>query len=86
MIGSPMASHPPRTRTPGVSEGCRRRPSHVRIHGDGELSPTYFLDLMDDDIVSDGSSIGDVGPSHRLSRECAMADALGQPPVVAKSL
>ena len=36
-----------------------------------------FLDLMDDDVESDGSSIGDVTPSHRPSRNCAMADAPG---------
>ena len=47
--------------------------------------PTYFLDIMDDDIGSDGSSIGDVEPYHCLSREYAMADALGQPPVVVES-
>ena len=40
-------------------------------------APTYFHDLMDDDVESDGSSIGDVAPSHRPSRECAMADASG---------
>ena len=48
-------------------------------------APTCFLDLMDDDVESDSSSIGDVAPSHRLSRECAMADAPGQPPVEAES-
>ena len=48
--------------------------------------PNYFLDLMDDDVESDGSSIGDVAPSHHSSWECAMADALGQPPVVTESL
>ena len=30
-------------------------------------APTYFLDLMDDDVESDGSSIGDMAPSHRPS-------------------
>ena len=54
--------------------------------GMASYAPTYFLDLMDDDVESDGSSISDVAPSHRLSRECAMVDALGQPLVVAKSL
>ena len=48
-------------------------------------APTCFLDIMDDDVGSDGSSIGDVAPSHRLSRECAMADALEQPPGVMES-
>ena len=50
-------------------------------------APASFHDLMDDDVVSDGSSIDDVvAPSHPLSRECAMVDILGQPPVVAESL
>ena len=46
-----------------------------------------FHDLMDDEVESDDSSIDDVmAPSHPLSRECTIADALGQPPVVAESL
>ena len=46
-----------------------------------------FHDLMDDEVESDGSSIGDVmAPSHPLSLECSMADALGQLPVVAEFL
>ena len=50
-------------------------------------APTSFHDLMDDDVESDGSSIGDVAaPNHPLSWECAMADAPGQLPVVAESL
>ena len=49
--------------------------------GMASYAPTYFLDLMDDDGESDGSSIGDMAPSHRPSRECAMADASGHPPV-----
>ena len=50
-------------------------------------TPASFHDLVDDVVESDGSSIGDVvAPSHPLSRECAMTDALGQPPVVAESL
>ena len=39
-------------------------------------TPTYFLDLMDDDVESDGSNIGDMANSHRPSQECAMMDAL----------
>ena len=54
--------------------------------GMASYAPTCFLDLMDDDVESDGSSIGDVVPSHRFSQECAMADALGQPPVETESL
>ena len=54
--------------------------------GMASYAPTCFLDLMDDDGESDGSSIGDMAPSHRPSRECTMADALGQPLVVTESL
>ena len=38
-------------------------------------APTTFHKLLDDEVESDGSNIGDVAPSHRLSWECAMADA-----------
>ena len=48
-------------------------------------APTCFLDLMDDDGESDDFSIGDMAPSHRPPRECAMADALGHPPAEAES-
>ena len=38
----------------------------------------FFHDLVDDEIESDGSSIGDVvAPGHPLSWECAMVDASG---------
>ena len=50
------------------------------------FAPTCFLDLMDDDVESDGSSISDMAPSHRLYWECAMADTPGQPPAVTESL
>jgi len=53
--------------------------------GMASYAPTTFPELPDDEGESDGSSIGDVAPSHRPSRECAMADAPGQPPVVAES-
>ena len=53
--------------------------------GMASYSPTCFLDIMDDDVRSDGSSIGDVVPSHRPSREYAMADALEQPLGVTES-
>ena len=50
-------------------------------------APASFHNLMDDKVESDGSSIDDVmAPGHPLSQECAMADALGQPSVVAESL
>ena len=45
-------------------------------------APTTFHELLDDEVESDGSNIGDVASSHRPFRECAMADALGQPPVI----
>ena len=50
-------------------------------------APAFFHDLVDDEVETDGSNISDVvAPGHPLSQECAMADALGQPPVVAESL
>ena len=49
-------------------------------------TPASFHDLIDDEVESDGSSIGDImAPGNPLSWECAMADALGQPPVVVES-
>ena len=49
-------------------------------------APTTFHELLDDEVESDGSSIGDATPSHRSSWECAMADAPGQPPMVVESM
>ena len=50
-------------------------------------APASFHDLVDDEVKSNDSSIGDVvAPDHPLSRECAMADAPGQPPEVVESL
>ena len=41
-------------------------------------APTFFHDLIDDEVKSDGSSVGDImTPGHPLSQECATADALG---------
>ena len=49
--------------------------------------PASFHDLIADEVKSDGSSISDVmAPGHPLSRECAMADTLGQPSKVVESL
>ena len=45
--------------------------------GMASYAPTTFHELLDDEVGSDGSSIGDVAPSHRLSWECAMADTPG---------
>ena len=52
--------------------------------GMASYAPTCFFDLMDDDGERDGSSIGDMAPSHHLSRECAMADPPGHPPMEAE--
>ena len=55
--------------------------------GMASYAPASFHDLKDDNVESDDSSIGDiVAPNHPLSRKCAIADALGQPSVVAESL
>ena len=62
-------------------------PLTLKFVGMVSYTPTTFHDLIDDDVESNGSSIGDImAPGHPLSRECAMADAPGQPPVVAESL
>ena len=53
-------------------------PLTSKFMGMASYAPIYFLDLIDDDVESDGSSIGDaVAPSHPLSRECTMADTPG---------
>ena len=46
--------------------------------------PTCFYKLVDDEVEIDGSSIGDMAPSHRPSWECAMAYPPGQPPTEAE--
>ena len=62
-------------------------PLTSKFVGMADYAPTSFHDLMDDDVESDSSSIGDVvAPSHPLSHECTMANALRQPPMVAESL
>ena len=61
-------------------------PLTFELMGMASYAPTCFYELVDDKVESDGSSIGNVAPSHRPSRECAMADAPGQPPVVVESL
>ena len=53
--------------------------------GMASYAPITFHELLDDEVESDGSGISDVAPSHRPSRECAMADAPGQSLVVAES-
>ena len=44
--------------------------------GMASYAPTYFYELVEDEVESDGSSISDAAPSHRPSQEYAMADAL----------
>ena len=85
--GSPMASRPTRTCALGGLRGTLAPPPLTsESMGMVSYAPTTFQELLDDEVESDGSSIGDVAPSHRPSQECAMADALGQLPVVAESL
>ena len=49
-------------------------------------APASFHNLIDDEVKSDDSSIGDLRPPSRpLSWECALADAPGQLPEVAES-
>ena len=63
------------------ARGLRRTlappPLTSEFMGMASYAPTTFHELLDDEVESDGSSIGDVAPSHRLSYECAMADAPG---------
>ena len=61
-------------------------PLTSKFMGMVSYAPTTFHELLDDEVESNGSNIGDVAPSHRLSWECSMADALGLPPVVTESL
>ena len=65
--------------TGGLRRMLAPPPLTSEFMGMASYAPTCFLDVMDDDVGSDGSSIGDVAPSHRPSQECAMADALGHP-------
>ena len=60
-------------------------PLTSELVGMASYAPTSFHELMDDEVESDDSSIGDVAPSHRPSRECAMADAPEQPLEVMES-
>ena len=62
-------------------------PLTSKFMGMAGYAPTSFHDLVDDEVESDGSCIGDVvAPGHPLSQECVMVDAPGQPSVVAESL
>ena len=72
------------------ARGLRRTlaspPIMSEFMGMASYAPTTFHELLDDEVESDGSSISDVAPSHRLSSECAMVDAPGQPLVVVESM
>ena len=61
-------------------------PLTSKFMGMASYAPSSFYNLLDDEAESDGSSIGDVAPSHRPSQECAMADVPGQPSVVTESM
>ena len=71
----------------GIQKMRTLPPLTSKFMGMASYAPTSFHDLMDDDVESDGSSIGDVmAPSHPLSCECTMVDSLGLSPVVVESL
>ena len=70
----------------GASRDAAAIPLTSEFVGMASYAPTTFHELPNDEGDSDGSSIGDIAPSHRPSRECAMADAPGQPPVVVESV
>ena len=70
----------------GAPKDAGAAPLTSEFVGMASYAPTTFHELLNDEVESEGSSIDDVAPSRRPSRECAMADAPGQPPVVAESL
>ena len=81
-LTSPMYAY-----TWGLQKMLMPPPLTSEFMGMASYAPTSFHDLVDDEVESDGSRIDDtVAPGHPLSRESAMADALGQPPVLAESL
>ena len=59
--GSPTTSCPPRTQM------LAPPPLTSEFMGMVSYAPTTFHELLDDEVESDGSSIVDVAPSHRLS-------------------
>ena len=71
--------------TRGLRRMLAPSPLTSKFVGMASYAPATFHELLDDEGESDGSSIGDVAPHHRPSRECAMANAPGQPPVVVES-
>ena len=71
--------------TRGLQKTMSPPPPTSEFVGMASYGPTCFLDIMDDDVWSDGSSISDVAPSHRSSQEYAMMDAPEQPPGATES-
>ena len=70
----------------GLWRAMRLPPLTSEFMGMVGYAPASFHDLIDEEVESDGSSIGDfMAPSHPLSHECVMVDALGQPPKVVES-
>ena len=61
----------------GLQKMLTPPPLTSEFMGMASYAPTYFYKLLDDEVESDGSSIGDVAPGHHPSQECAMADASG---------
>ena len=61
----------------GLQRTLAPPPLTSEFMGMASYAPTTFHKLLDDEVESNGSSIGDVAPSHRPSWECAMADAPG---------
>ena len=51
----------------GLQKVLAPHPLTYEFVGMASYSPTCFLDIIDDDVGSDGSSISDVAPSHRRS-------------------
>ena len=70
----------------GLQKMLTPPPFTSEFMGMASYAPTCFFELLDYEVESDGSSIGDVAPGHQPSCECAMTDAPGQPPVVAESV
>ena len=72
--------------TQGLRKTLAPPPLTSKFMGMASYAPTTFHELLDDEGEINGSSIGDVAPSHRPSWECAMADDLGQPSVITESV
>ena len=74
----PLQPHAPMD---AYARGLRRMlapsPLTSKFMGMVSYAPATLHELPDDEGESNGSSIGDVAPRHRLSRECAMVDASG---------